>query len=61
MPVLKEVGKHETSWVTVSKDEYESMQRTIEVLKDKELMEQIKESKKAKSRPWKDIKKELEI
>jgi len=28
-------GKHETEWVTISKDEYDSMNRTIDVLTDK--------------------------
>jgi len=39
-------GRHETGWVTISTDEYESMARTIEVLSDKDLMEQIEEGKK---------------
>ena len=39
-------GTHETGWVTISTDEYESMIRTIEVLSDKDLMEQIEEGKK---------------
>lgn len=59
--MLKEKGRHETIYVTISKDEYESMKRTIEVLSDKELMEQIRESRTAKSRPWKEVKKELDL
>ncbi|MBI2583292.1 MAG: hypothetical protein HYW25_01370 [Candidatus Aenigmarchaeota archaeon] len=59
MSVLMEKGRHETSYVVISKDEYESMQRTIEILGDKELMEQIKESKTSKGRPWKEVRKEL--
>lgn len=39
-------GRHETGWVTISTDEYESMARTIAVLSDKDLMEQIEEGKK---------------
>jgi len=39
-------GGHETGWVTISTDEYESMARTIEILSDKDLMEQIEEGKK---------------
>ena len=35
-------GRHETEWVTISKDEYDSMNRTIEVLADRDVMEQIK-------------------
>ena len=61
MSMNKEMGKHETSFVTITKDEYESMRRTIEVLSDKELMGQIRESKDAKSRPWKDVKKDLRL
>ena len=59
MPVLQEIGKHTTSYVTISKDEYDSMKRTLDILSDKELMEQLRESKNAKSRPWKQVKKEL--
>jgi len=47
MPILKEFGKHETSYVVISKDEYDSMQRTIEILGDKELMRQVRENEKA--------------
>jgi len=59
MPILKETGKHETSYVVISKDEYDSMQATIEVLSDRELMEQLRQSKNAKSIPWSKAKKEL--
>lgn len=56
-------GERQNKWITISLDEYESMQRTIEVLSDKELMEQLRESKKAKEagkvRPYKELAKEL--
>ncbi len=39
-------GKHQTEWITISVDEYESMKRTIDVLSDKDIMEQVKEGKK---------------
>ena len=39
-------GRHETGWVTISTDEFESMVRTIEVLSDKDLMAQIGEGKR---------------
>jgi len=56
-------GEHKTKWVTISLDEYESMQRTIEVLSDKELMEQLKESeedvKHGRVQPYKEARKEL--
>ena len=55
----KEMRKNLYGYVTIPMDEYESMKRTIDVLSDKELMEQIRESKTAKSKPWKSIKKEL--
>jgi PHD/YefM family antitoxin component YafN of YafNO toxin-antitoxin module len=56
-------GKHETQWITISVDEYESMKRTIDVLSDKELMAQIKrgQQKNVKSRDFNDIVKELGI
>ena len=39
-------GRHQTEWITISVDEYESMQRTIEVLSDRDLMNQIEEGKR---------------
>ena len=56
-------GKHETEWVTISKDEYDSMNRTIEVLADKDLMAQIKKgkAKNATSRDFEEVAKELGI
>jgi hypothetical protein len=35
--------------------------RTTEVLNDKDLMDQVKKSKKAKGRPWKKVKRELHL
>ena len=65
MPILNESPEHKTTYVTISRDEYESMKATIEVLKDKELMEQIRESEKAigegKVKKWKDLMKELDL
>ena len=65
MPALLESRKHKTTYVTLSKDEYESMKSTIEVLDDEELMEQIKESKDAikegKVWKWDDILKERRL
>jgi len=37
------------------------MKRMLDILSDKELMEQIRKSKTAKSTPWKKAKKELGI
>ncbi|GEM_PF-810423 len=38
--------RHETGWITISTDEFESMVRTIEVLSDTDFMAQIEEGKK---------------
>ena len=56
-------GRHETEWVTISKDEYDSMNRTIEVLADKNLVAQIKKSKakNVKSRDFEELAQELGI
>jgi len=56
-------GKHETEWVTISRDEYESMNKTIEILSDKDLMGQIKKGKQknVKSRDFEEVAKELGI
>jgi PHD/YefM family antitoxin component YafN of YafNO toxin-antitoxin module len=56
-------AKHETEWITISTDEYESMKRTIKVLSDKDLMEQIEEGKKknVKIRDFEEVAKELGI
>jgi hypothetical protein len=56
-------SKHETQWITISLDEYESLNRTIEVLTDKDLMAQIKrgQHKSVKSRDFEEVAKELDI
>ncbi len=56
-------GKHETEWVTISKDEYESMKETIEILADNDIMSQIKRGcdKNVKSRNFEEVAKELGI
>jgi len=60
---VKEIGKHETTYVIISKDEYDSMQATIEALSDNDLLEQISKSKedirKGKVKKWDDFAKEL--
>jgi PHD/YefM family antitoxin component YafN of YafNO toxin-antitoxin module len=65
MPMLMENSKHETAFVVITKDEYESMKETIEVLSDREIAEQIKEStvakKTGKVRKFEDVAKELGI
>ena len=56
---------HKTTFITISKDEYDSMRETIEVLSDRELMEQVRESKKAikegRVRKWDEFAKEKGI
>lgn len=42
MAVLKKGQKVETRYITITEDEYESMQRTIETLRDREAMDSIK-------------------
>ena len=47
MAIIREnEKKHGTTYVTISKDEYESMQSTIEILEDGELMKMIRKSKR---------------
>ncbi len=63
MTAVKEIGRHETSYVIISKDEYDSMQATIEALSDNELLKQISKSKediqKGRVKKWDDFSKEL--
>ncbi len=56
-------GMHQTGWITISVDEYESMKETIEVLSDIDIMEQLEEGKKnsTKVRDFEDLAKELGI
>lgn len=42
MTLLKKGQKVETRYITITEDEYESMQRTIETLRDREAMGSIK-------------------
>lgn len=39
--------KHETRYITISEDEYESMKATIEVLRNQELVKRIIEGERA--------------
>jgi len=54
-------GPHKSEWITISTDEYESMQRTIEVLSDPDLMIQLDEGKRknAPTRDFEDLTREL--
>jgi len=66
MAIIRESEKkHETTYVTISKDEYESMKNTIEILEDEELMEMIRKSKReieeGKTIPLRDYLREREV
>ena len=54
--------EHTTRYVTITEDEYDSLVRTVEVLKDPELVEQLKKSKKdikeGRVSDWEDFMKE---
>jgi len=56
-------GKHETEWITISLDEYESMKATIEILSSPKAMEKIRQGEKerleGKGQKLEDVKKEL--
>ena len=56
-------GEHKTKWVTISLDEYESMQATLEILSDPKAMKAIRKGEKerlqGKGRDIEIIKKEL--
>ena len=56
-------GRHQTEWITITVDEYESMQRTIEILSDRDLMNQIEEGQRegVKIRDFEELAKELGI
>ena len=56
-------GMHDAGRVTISTDEYESMLRTIEILSDKDIMEQIAEGKEdnVKIMDFEELAKELGI
>ena len=58
-------GSHESKWITISVDEYESMKDTIETLSSPEAMEKIfkgeKELATGAGKPIDQLKKELEL
>ena len=62
MPAITQ-SKHETEWVTISLDEYESMKTTIETLSSREAMEKISRGEKeilaGKGKKLETVKKEL--
>ena len=56
-------GPHKSEWIIISTDEYESMQHTIEVLSDPDLMRQLGEGKRknAQTRDFEELAGELGI
>ncbi|MEA1994274.1 MAG: hypothetical protein U9N35_07785 [Euryarchaeota archaeon] len=48
-------------FVTISKEEYESLKATVETLEDAEVMEQLKKSWESSSKTLEDLKKEIGI
>ena len=55
--------KHQSGWITISTDEYESMKETIEVISDIDIMKQLEEGKKdsTKARDFEELVEELGI
>jgi len=56
-------GKHETEWITIPLEEYDSLNRTIAVLSDENIMAQIGKGrqKNVKSRDFEEVAKEMKI
>jgi PHD/YefM family antitoxin component YafN of YafNO toxin-antitoxin module len=56
-------GKHETEWITIPLEEYDSLNRTIAVLSDENLMTQIRKGrqKNVRSRDFERLANELRI
>ena len=65
MAIVAETPEHRTTYVAISRDEYESMKATLEVLQEEDLMKQLKESERAirvgKTRKWRGFMKEKKI
>ena len=65
MGQLQVHGEHKTQWITISLDEYESMQATLEILSSPVAMRKIskgeKESLAGKGKTIEQLKKELHV
>ena len=63
MATVSVTVKHQSGWITISTDEYESMKETIEVLSDIGIMKQLEEGKKdsTKVRDFEKLAEELGI
>jgi len=55
--------KHETEWITIPLEEYDSLNRTIAVLSDENIMDQIRKGreKNVRSRDFERLANELRI
>ena len=58
-------GRHESAWITISVDDYESMKATIETLSNPEALRKIlhgeKELAEGRGKPLSQVKKELGV
>jgi len=63
MATASVTGKHQSGWITISTDEYESMKESIEVLSDIDIMKQLEEGKKdsTKVRDFEELAEEMDI
>ena len=62
MATASVTGKHQSGWITISTDEYESMKETIEVLSDIDIIKQLEEGKgNTKARDFEEFAEELGI
>jgi PHD/YefM family antitoxin component YafN of YafNO toxin-antitoxin module len=63
MATASATGKHQSGWIAISTDEYESMKETIEVLSDIDIIKQLEEGKKdsGKARDFESLAEELGI
>ena len=56
-------GRHETEWITITTDEYNSMKSTLEILSNpnlkKEVLEGKKQAREGNVRKLKDVAKDL--
>jgi PHD/YefM family antitoxin component YafN of YafNO toxin-antitoxin module len=50
MATASAAGTHQSGWITISTDEFESMKETIEVLSDIDIIKQLEEGKKDSTR-----------
>ncbi|NJD51489.1 MAG: hypothetical protein FIB07_01325 [Candidatus Methanoperedens sp.] len=63
MAAASATGKDQSSWITISTDEYESIKETIEILSDIDIIKQLEKGKKdsTKVRDFEELAEELGI